>query len=240
MTDARPFHFLHFSLFHHRSTMKVGTDAILLGRWAPTLPTDWVLDIGTGCGLLPLMLAQKGIAGADAVDLDMASAHEAAENFAASQWRDLLHAFHADIRSFDMGRRYDLIITNPPFFTNFSKGEADRKNQARHTEGHLAFQDLVHVAYRLLKPDGRFVLVLPCLEAKLCLKHAQKKGGYLHRQMLIVPVEGEVPNRINMELRLRPAQQVEAENFVIRKKDGGFTKQYTDFLKDYYLGLGDC
>ena len=70
MTDARPFHFKHFSLFHHRSTMKVGTDAILLGRWVEVKPTDVVLDIGTGCGLLPLMLSQKGVSQVDAVDID--------------------------------------------------------------------------------------------------------------------------------------------------------------------------
>ena len=77
MTDARPFHFKHFSLYHHRSTMKVGTDAILLGRWTEVQPTDIVLDIGTGCGLLPLMLSQKGVAQVDAVDIDKASIEEA-------------------------------------------------------------------------------------------------------------------------------------------------------------------
>ena len=74
MTDARPFHFKHFSLYHHRSTMKVGTDAILLGRWTEVNPTDVVLDIGTGCGLLPLMLSQKGVAQVDAVDLNVSYA----------------------------------------------------------------------------------------------------------------------------------------------------------------------
>ncbi len=239
MTDARPFHFLHFSLFHHRSTMKVGTDAILLGRWASTLPADWILDIGTGCGLLPLMLAQKGIAAADAVDLDAASAHEAAENFAASQWRSILHAHHFDIRMFDSGRKYDLIVSNPPFFTDFSKSMAERKNKARHTEDNLSFSELLNAAHRLLTPDGRFALVLPCLESKRFLKEARQQGFHLHRQMLIVPIEGEEPNRINMELRLQPAQQIETESFVIRKTDGAFTKQYTDFLKNYYLGMGD-
>ena len=85
MTDARPFHFKHFSLYHHRSTMKVGTDAILLGRWTEVHPTDVVLDIGTGCGLLSLMLSQKGVAHVDAVDIDKASIEEATINFGTSQ-----------------------------------------------------------------------------------------------------------------------------------------------------------
>ncbi|MBO7544788.1 MAG: Rpn family recombination-promoting nuclease/putative transposase [Bacteroidales bacterium] len=100
MTDARPFHFKHFSLFHHRSTMKVGTDAILLGCWVEVKPDDVVLDIGTGCGLLPLMLSQKGVSQVDAVDIDAASIEEATINFEASRWRDHLRDICADINDF--------------------------------------------------------------------------------------------------------------------------------------------
>ena len=116
MNDTRPFHFKHFSLFHHRSTMKVGTDAILLGCWVEVRPTDVVLDIGTGCGLLPLMLAQKGVGQVDAVDIDAASIEEASVNFQASQWRDQLKAYCTDIVDFQTEKRYDLIVSNPPFF----------------------------------------------------------------------------------------------------------------------------
>ena len=120
MTDARPFHFKHFSLYHHRSTMKVGTDAILLGRWTEVKPTDVVLDIGTGCGLLPLMLSQKGVAQVDAVDIDKASVEEASVNFESSQWREHLKAYCADIVDFQPNKKYDLIVSNPPFFSRFS------------------------------------------------------------------------------------------------------------------------
>ena len=111
MTDARPFHFKHFSLYHHRSTMKVGTDAILLGRWVEVKPTDAVLDIGTGCGLLPLMLSQKGVAHVDGVDIDKASVEEATINFEASQWRDHLRAFCTDVVDFKAEKEYDLIVS---------------------------------------------------------------------------------------------------------------------------------
>ena len=117
MIDARPFHFKHFSLYHHRSTMKVGTDAVLLGRWVEVRATDYVLDIGTGCGILPLMLAQKGVAHVDAVDIDEASFEEAKTNFEASQWRDLLQAYCTNIVDFRTDKRYDLIISNPPFMS---------------------------------------------------------------------------------------------------------------------------
>ena len=134
MMDARPFHFKHFSLFHHRSTMKVGTDAVLLGRWVEVSPTDAVLDIGTGCGIMPLMLAQKGAGKIDAVELDAASANEAEINFLASQWRDKLHVYQSDVRDFATNEKYDLIISNPPFFINSYKSDTERKNLSRHIE----------------------------------------------------------------------------------------------------------
>lgn len=237
MTDNRPFHFLHFSLHHHRSTMKVGTDGILLGCWTRPLPTDHILDIGTGCGLLPLMLSQKGIAGADAVDLDADSVEEAAANFEASQWRERLHAYCCDIKIFNPGKKYDLIISNPPFFTNFSKNIEERKKRARHSDESLTFDDLLQSVHRLLKPDGCFSLVLPFKESESFLLLATQHGFRIHRQMLIVPIEGMDPNRINMEFRLKPAEEIQTETFVIRTSNMQFTKQYNDFLKDYYLGL---
>ena len=170
--------------------MKVGTDAVLLGAWVEVKPSDWVLDIGTGCGILPLMLAQKGIAKVHAVDLDEASVREAAENFDASQWHDKLFAFYADIRRFTMQCSYDLIISNPPFFINSYKCDADRKNQARHTDTSLTFKELVDSVRRLLKPDGRFALVLPERESHDFLPIAEQAHLFLHRQHNIIPVEG--------------------------------------------------
>ena len=129
--------------------MKVGTDAVLLGAWVSVTPSDWVLDVGTGCGVIPLMLAQKGVAKVHAVDLDAPSAREAAENFDASQWHDRLFSFHADVRNFTMQCAYDLIISNPPFFVNSFKCDADRRNQARHTDTSLSFPDLIDSVRRL-------------------------------------------------------------------------------------------
>jgi Predicted O-methyltransferase len=117
MTDKRPFHFKHFSLYHHRSTMKVGTDAVLLGRWVDVSCNDIVLDIGTGCGIMTLMLAQKGVGAVDAIELDFDSFSEASENFSASQWSSKLHVIQGDVRCYAKrcAERYDLIISNPPF-----------------------------------------------------------------------------------------------------------------------------
>ena len=230
------FHFKHFSLYHDRSTMKVGTDAVLLGAWVPVVPTDWVLDVGTGCGVLPLMLAQRGVAKVHAVDLDEPSALEAAENFQASQWNRQLFAFHADVRRFTMQCAYDLIISNPPFFVNSFKCDADRRNQARHTDASLTFGELIGVVRRLLKPDGRFVVVLPVRESMDFIPLAEQANLFVHRRQDIVPVEGKSPNRVNLEFRYGRAGSVASEVLVIRQSDGTFTEDYNQVVSDYYLG----
>jgi tRNA1Val (adenine37-N6)-methyltransferase len=237
MTDARPFHFKHFSLFHHRSTMKVGTDAILLGRWVEVKPTDVVLDIGTGCGLLPLMLSQKGVVDVDAVDIDKASVEEATINFEASQWRDHLKAYCTDIVDFQSEKRYDLVVSNPPFFNRFSKCYSERKSRARHNDAGLSYATLCREVCRLMKPEGRLSVVLPFDVMQEFLKTAEISGLYLHKRMTIIPIAGKEPNRVNLELGLGKCENVCEETFIIRDSDNRFTAQYNEFLKDYYLGL---
>ena len=237
MTDARPFHFKHFSLYHHRSTMKVGTDAILLGRWTEVNPTDIVLDIGTGCGLLPLMLLQKGVAHVDAVDIDKASIEEATINFEASQWRDHLKAYCTDVVDFESDKKYDLIVSNPPFFNRFSKCDSERKSRARHNDAGLSYATICREVCRLMQPEGRFALVLPYDVSDVFLEEAEKAGLYLHKRMTIIPIEGREPNRVNLELGFSKNVVIQEDTFVIRGAEKRFTAQYKEFLKDYYLGL---
>ena len=236
MTDARPFHFKHFSLYHHRSTMKVGTDAILLGRWVEVKPTDVALDIGTGCGLLPLMLAQKGIGQVDAVDIDAVSIEEATINFEASQWRDQLHAYCTDIVDFRTEKKYDLVVSNPPFFNRFSKCDSERKSRARHNDAGLSYATICREVCRLMKPEGRLSVVLPFDVSSDFLKTAEPLSLYLHKRMTIIPIAGKDPNRVNLELGFEKYDQVCEETFVIRDAENRFTAQYNAFLKDYYLG----
>ena len=237
MTDARPFHFKHFSLYHHRSTMKVGTDAILLGRWTEVRPTDVVLDIGTGCGLLSLMLSQKGVAHVDALDIDAASIEEATVNFEASQWRGQLQTFCTDIVDFQSDKKYDLVVSNPPFFNRFSKCDSERKSRARHNDSGLSYATICREVCRLMKPEGRLVVVLPVDVSPAFLQTAAQIGLHLHKRMTIIPIVGKEPNRVNLELGFAESDEVQEESFVIRETDGRFTGQYNLFLRDYYLGL---
>ena len=234
--DSRPFFFKRFALFHHRSTMKIGTDAILLARWVDVSPDDEVLDIGTGCGLIPLMLSQKGIKSADAVEIDRESCEEAAQNFSNSAWKSRLSAIHTDIKSYSgkCEKKYDLIVSNPPFFFGDNIPEKAKKGLARHTNT-LSYNDLLVSVKRLLKPDGRFALVLPARESVTFLKEAENQGFYLQKLMKIVPIEGREPNRINMQLVVNQVNDAVEETFVLRHADHSFTVEYKDFLKDFYL-----
>lgn len=234
--DCRPFFFKKFGLFHHRSTMKIGTDAILLARWTEVSDNDDVIDIGTGCGLIPLMLAQKGIKSADAVEIDNDSYEEAAQNFSNSAWNSRLSAIHDDIKHYAeiCEKKYDLVVSNPPFYFGDNIPEKAKKGLARHTNT-LSYNDLLSAVKKIMKPEGRFSLVLPAIESKTFLKDAENHGFYLEKELLIVPIEGKEPNRINMQLVVNQVNSIKTETFVLRHPDHSFTKEYKDFLKDYYL-----
>jgi tRNA1Val (adenine37-N6)-methyltransferase len=234
--DCRPFFFKKFGLFHHRSTMKIGTDAILLARWVEVSEDDDVLDIGTGCGLIPLMLAQKGIKSADAVEIDKDSYEEAAQNFSNSAWNSRITAINDDIKHYAVNctKKYDLVVSNPPFFFGDNIPEKAKKGLARHTNT-LSYSDLIASVKKLMKPDGRFALVLPARESTTFLQEAENQGFFLEKEMKIVPIEGKEANRINMQLVVNQVDKTESETFVLRHPDHSFTKEYKDFLKDYYL-----
>ena len=234
--DTRPFHFQQFSLHHHKSTMKVGTDAVLLALWTGLDGVRSVLDIGTGSGIITLLLAARNSTlKVDAVEMDTASFEEASANFSDSPFTGRLHTFLTDIQDFvpEKEKRYDLLISNPPFFINdYRPGQSQRK-LARHTDT-LRYEQLIAVALRLMKPEGRFSLVLPYRESKVFLKLAEQSGLYLQQQMLIFPKPCSEPNRINLLFGLHPVI-LKTEKFIIRNEEGTFTKQYIDMVKNYYL-----
>jgi len=236
--DTRPFHFKTFSLHHHRSTMKVGTDAVLLGIWTELSGTQKVLDVGAGSGILSLLLAARADLKIDAIELDEASSREAAENFAAADFRTEFHVIHSDFNTFSEAseKKYDLIISNPPFFINDQKSEKQSKRQARHTDT-LTYEQLIDGAMRLLNAEGKISVVLPYRESRIFVQHAKASGLFLQKQMIIFPKPCMEPNRINL-LFSKTDHTLITEKFIIRNEDGSFTQQYRNFVGDYYLSVG--
>ena len=234
--DCRPFFFKRFGMFHHRSTMRVGTDAVLFAQWVELSSSDSVLDVGTGTGVIPLILAQKGVGSVDAVELDSDSYEEASLNFRISVYSDKLSVVHNDVRVYadNAEKKYDLIVSNPPYYASDVKPIKEKKVMARHVST-LSFKDLLVAAKKMMKEDARFALVLPFYESRLFIKEAENVGFYLQKEFLISPIDGKDPNRVNMQFVLKEVESVERQLFTIRNKDYSYTKEYKEFLKDYYL-----
>lgn len=223
-------------MFHHRSTMRVGTDAVLFARWVGVSCSDRVLDVGTGSGIIPLILAQREAGRVDAIELDFDSCEEARQNFEISVWSDKLAVFNEDVRFFadNAKGKYDLIVSNPPFYSSDVKPIREKKVMARHVST-LSYQDLLVSARKMLKDDGRLAVVLPYYESRLFIKDAEKQGFYLQKEFLISPIEGKEPNRVNLQFGLNNQQCDDRVLFTIRNKDYLYTEEYKEFLKDFYL-----
>ena len=223
-------------MFHHRSTMRVGTDAVLFAQWVDVTSSDNALDIGTGSGIIPLILAQKGVGAVDAVELDSDSYEEANLNFNISVYSEKLCVVQNDVRDYadKNEKKYNLIVSNPPFYASDVKPIKEKKVMARHVST-LSFKDLLIAAKKMMKENARFALVLPFYESRLFIKEAESLGFYLQKEFLISPIEGKDPNRVNMQFVLNKVENVETELFTIRNKDYSYTEEYKEFLKDFYL-----
>jgi len=237
-TDTRPFHLKQFSLSHHQSTMKVGTDSLLLGIWVSINDAALILDVGAGSGILALLAAARSKAIVDAVELDEASFKEAFQNFSNVPFNNRMNAIHDDFNYFatNSDQKYDLIISNPPFFINDMRSKEQKRNNARHGD-RLNYEGLCKGTSALLNKDGRFCLVLPYEESKIFIQIAAKYNLYVNRQLLIVPKRGLQPNRINLELSTRITPDILSDEFIIRESDYRFTEQYILFFKDYLIGF---
>ena len=159
------FHFKKFSVRHDRSGMKVGTDGALLGAWTDVRQATQLLDIGTGTGVIALMLAQRASESVtiDAVEIDDQAYADAQENIAASPWHDRINLHHASIQSFHTTTKFDLIVTNPPYFQKSYKPPTTQRETARHTE-QLTYDEILNTTEKLLTPNGRLTLILPYTE----------------------------------------------------------------------------
>ncbi len=236
--DNRPFHFKQFSIQHGRSTMKVGTDAVLLSAWVDLKNVNTALDIGTGSGIIALMLAARGVRQVDAVELDKMSAEEAEENFKNAPFNNFLKIYNEDFNTFYRQHpiQYDLVISNPPFFLNDMRPADEQRKQARHTDT-LSYKDLISGAKKLLKETGTFSVVLPYFESRFFTEEALKQGFFVKRKLIIFPKPCKEPNRINLELSREPVSDAITEKFIIRNEDGKFADQYKNLLGEYYLKI---
>lgn len=236
MGREKVFRFKQFSVKNDLTAMKVGTDGVLLGAWCPVDGARHVLDVGTGCGVIALMIAQR-IADAliDAIDIDHDAIEEATLNFSNSPWAERLTAIQGDFNGMDAGGRYDLIVSNPPFFTNGVLPTGDARTTARHT-GALTYRQLIDGAVRMMTADGDLALISPT-DAEGDIIEAAAFASLPVRQMVrVIPVEGAAPKRTLWLLSHRDIPYRE-ESITIAHADGTFTREYIDLTGAFYLKM---
>ena len=232
------FRFQQFTIRQDRCLMKVGTDGVLLGAWTPVAGARTILDVGTGTGLIALMLAQRA-AGAliHAVELDAESARQAAENVAASPWADRVAVFQGDFQSFAQNALlpYDLIVSNPPFFHGDLKSPKAGRNRVRHTDT-LPYGDLLCGVERLLAPGGRLCVILPEGEGRDFQQIATSFGLFVTRIQEVFGRPGKPVERVLMQLEResKPLQRASVL-FVQDDTSGVRSVAYQEMTSDFYL-----
>lgn len=218
--------------------MKVGTDGVLLGAWIRVNNAQRILDIGTGTGLIALMLAQKSNAIIDAIDIDENAFIQAEENFKASPWPSRLNAFHISIQEYAEKAvgKYDLVVSNPPYFIGAHPAPSEARNIARHMDETLSIEELVECVKQILTPHGRFCVILPFMEGVKFMEYAEGHGLYANHLTKVKTKVEKQEKRMMMEFELIRKDLVEDE-LVIQEEDLTFTQQYVELTKEYYLGL---
>ncbi len=214
--------------------MKVGTDGVLLGAWSKTLERN-TLDIGTGTGLIALMLAQRTkVALIDAIELDKVASEEAHQNFKNSKWNNRLTVIYTSIQNYHPTKKYEVIVSNPPFFINSTKAPNNLRNNARHTD-QLPFIDLITSVKQLLSKSGIFSLILPLEEANQFILLANQNKLFLTRKCLVKPNPTKAPKRVLMEFSFTETNTLEETLTIETENRHEYTKEYITLTKDFYL-----
>ena len=234
------FYFKQFAIAQDKCAMKVGTDGILLGAWARLPENAQILDIGTGTGLLALMLAQRSQSSStfiDAVEIDHDAYQQAKENIESSPWRDRINIHHSSIQDWVIAcsQQYDLIISNPPFFENSFKPSQNSRNLARHNDS-LSQTDILQIASQLLKPNGHLAVIYPTDLANNFLAEAQSFNLFCDRQVHVKPTPQSLVKR--MLLELSPTKYpTQTMTITIEERKHLYTQDYIALVKDFYLNL---
>ena len=224
------FEFKQFAIDQHGCAMKVGTDGVLIGAWCSVTNARRILDIGTGTGLIALMVAQRNSdAMIDAIDIR--------RNVAASVWGDRITIIESPAQGFTSAHSYDLIVSNPPYFSETLQSPDPARAAARHSTS-LAQSDLLEAACRLLAPQGRLAVILPTTEYRTFALQAAARNLQLCRRCEIATKHRSAPKRIMSEWSLSGnTAPVENSQLVITGENGQYSREYRELTRDFYLNF---
>ncbi|MEN7547328.1 methyltransferase [Rapidithrix thailandica] len=230
---SKPFRCKQFDVYQDRCGMKVGTDGMLLGAWAGVHQVQRILDVGTGTGLLSLMMAQRNVlANIDAVELDEHASQQAKENFLRSPWKERLHIHEGCYEQFQTLHTYDLIVSNPPYFENSLKPELDQRKKARHTDS-LSLESFLAKSLDLLKPEGRIQVILPVEQGERLIRLGKELGLCLIKRCKVCPGPDKPVFRYLLSLQKIPGT-IEEEKLFIYQKGNQYSEKYIELTKGFY------
>ncbi|NDV68906.1 tRNA1(Val) (adenine(37)-N6)-methyltransferase [Dysgonomonas sp. 25] len=234
------FQFKQFTVRHGRCAMKVGTDGVLLGAWASAADAKKILDIGTGSGLIALMLAQRNPqASVTAIDIDADAILQADENFEASPFAGRIACKHIPLADYatNTAERFDLIVSNPPFFIDSLKSPDNQRSLARHTDS-LPMEELIGLSSRLLTDKGRIALIYPYEQKERMIAAAERNNLSVSRITTVYPIPGSTPKRVLMELDKTTTllhNNVLNNNLIIEGQRHVYSGDFVHLIKDFYL-----
>lgn len=229
------FKFKEFSVWHDKCAMKVGTDGVLLGAWADVCGAKRILDVGTGTGLVALMLAQRSDAMIYAIEIDSDAAQQAKENAGRSPWSDRVTVVEADFREYVPDKQFDLIVSNPPYFVNSLKSPDASRSMARHSNS-LSCYDLIEGVSKLLSADGIFALVIPADLSTLVKQTALQYNLHPCKQLDIRTKPDATIKRTLIAFRFG-AQCCCAEEILVELNRHVYSPEYISLTKDFYLKM---
>ena len=232
------FHFKQFTICQDKCAMKVGTDGVLLGAWVDVAQAKNVLDVGCGTGLITLMVAQRNSqATIDAIEVDIDACDQAIENIENSIFKERIRVFRQSFFAYFSEKKYDLIVSNPPFFKNSLPCPEKKRNTARHNDS-LPLEQLIEHATSLLSANGRIALILPVIQSAELEFIIATHRLFERRRTRVITIEGDLPKRFLVELSKDNLQQIQEEaeqTLILQTKDHKRTAQYLSMTKDFYL-----
>lgn len=222
--------------------MKVTTDGCLFGAVVAAYfsgidKSNVVLDIGTGTGLLSLMLAQQNpLVKIDAIEIDANAAAQAEENVAASNWSNTIQVVHSSIQAFNPAYKYDIIISNPPFYENQLVSKNGSKNEAHHSAS-LSLQELFSCVHALLKTEGIFVILMPFYREVETIKTAAAFNLYPFQMVNLKQSSKHHFFRSIIFFQRKTAMEIDRNELIIKDEKGHYTTGFRALLSEYYLNL---
>ena len=230
------FQFKKFRVYHSAGGFKVGTDGVLLGAWAPAKDGDSLLDIGTGTGLIALMIAQRAKVSVDMVEINPIAANQAKRNVAHSPFSDMM-VYNENVAAFaERGKQYDFIVCNPPFYSHSQPSKDVSIRLAKHTVT-LNPADLFKHTSKLLKPNGRFAVVFPQTEYDVFFKSAKDEGFFAKEVVNVFPQPDYPVIRLMVLFTKEDVGEPKQSDFLIEKSSErhDYSDEYKELTKDYFL-----